>query len=299
MKRISTFVLIFLIVFAAAPVIQAQVSSGTFRQEGIASWYGNEYDGRPTASGEIFNSTLFTAAHPSLPFGTILTVTNTHNNRQVMVRVNDRGPFVAARIIDLSRAAAEALDMIVTGTAPVIVESSSAITGPVSPQPAQPITTQPSTTYPGVAPVTTQPVTTYPGVAPVQQTAPISNQTSPYTTVPSQEPVYSPPVNQVPQASQPQQTTPAYNAASINIIGGIPQLGTGKHYRLQVGAYKIPRNAVETFERLREAGLSPLYEVNGDTYRVVLANLNPEDIPSIAEKLAYAGFQEVLLREER
>jgi rare lipoprotein A len=298
MKRISTFVLIFLIVFAVAPVIQAQVSSGTFRQEGIASWYGNEYDGRPTASGEIFNSTLFTAAHPSLPFGTILTVTNTHNNRQVMVRVNDRGPFVAARIIDLSRAAAEALDMIVTGTAPVVVESSTAITGPVSAQPVQPLPAQPATTYPGVAPTTqpvpTQPATTYPGVAPVQQAAPVSSQ-APYTA--PQEPVYTPPVNQVPQVAPV--TVPPYNAASINIIGGIPQPGTGKHYRLQVGAYKIPRNAVETFERLREAGLSPLYEVNGDTYRVVLANLNPEDIPSIAEKLYYAGFQEVLIREER
>jgi rare lipoprotein A len=85
----------------------------------------------------------------------------------------------------------------------------------------------------------------------------------------------------------------------MNIIGGFPQTGTGKHYRLQVGAYKVPRNAVDTFERLKEAGLTPLYEVYGDTYRVVLANLNPEDIPSIAEKLYYAGFREVLLREER
>ncbi|MDR0313680.1 MAG: septal ring lytic transglycosylase RlpA family protein [Treponema sp.] len=289
MKRIITFVFIFLIAFTAAPAIQAQAPSGTFRQEGIASWYGSEYDGRPTASGEIFNSTLFTAAHPSLPFGTILTVTNTHNNKQVMVRVNDRGPFVSARIIDLSRAAAEALDMIVTGTAPVIVESSIAMgLGPV---PAQPVTT-----YPGTAPVTTQPLptqpaTTYPGVAPVQQTAPVTSQT-PYAPV--QEPVYNP----VPQA--PLATTPVYNnTPTINIIGGFPQTGTGKHYRLQVGAYKIPRNAVDTFERLRDVGLSPLYEVFEDTYRVVLANLNPEDIPYIAEILAYAGFREALLREER
>lgn len=100
--------------------------TGAFRQEGIASWYGAEFEGRPTASGEIFNAKLLTAAHPSLPFGTILTVTNTHNGKKVVVRVNDRGPFVAARIIDVSRAAAVQLDMIVTGTAPVVIETTSA-----------------------------------------------------------------------------------------------------------------------------------------------------------------------------
>jgi len=104
---------------------RTQVNQGMnfFREEGIASWYGREFDGRPTASGETFDSSELTAAHPNLPFGTMLIVTNKHNNRSVTVRVNDRGPFVAARIIDVSRAAAEQLDMIVSGTAPVIVES--------------------------------------------------------------------------------------------------------------------------------------------------------------------------------
>jgi len=98
-------------------------SAETFRQEGIASWYGREFEGRPTASGEIFNTSQLTAAHPTLPFGTMLVVTNQHNNKSVTVRVNDRGPFVPGRIIDVSRAAAEQLDMIVTGTAPVRIES--------------------------------------------------------------------------------------------------------------------------------------------------------------------------------
>jgi rare lipoprotein A len=93
-----------------------------FRQDGVASWYGYEFEGRPTASGEIYNSSQFTAAHPTLPFGTILLVTNRQNNRQVAVKVNDRGPFVAGRIIDLSRAAAEQLDMLITGTAPVSID---------------------------------------------------------------------------------------------------------------------------------------------------------------------------------
>ena len=100
-----------------------EIDRGIFYQEGIASWYGGEFNGRPTASGEIFNDTQFTAAHPILPFGTMLKITNQHNNKTVTVRVNDRGPFVAARVIDLSRAAAQQLDMLNTGTAPVNIES--------------------------------------------------------------------------------------------------------------------------------------------------------------------------------
>jgi rare lipoprotein A len=109
---------------APAPVpIPVQVQGGEyFRQDGVASWYGYEFEGRPTASGEIYNSSQFTAAHPTLPFGTILLVTNRQNNRQVAVKVNDRGPFVGGRIIDVSRAAAEQLDMLITGTAPVSID---------------------------------------------------------------------------------------------------------------------------------------------------------------------------------
>jgi len=107
----------------AIPVPVPAVPGGEyFRQEGVASWYGYEFDGRPTASGEIYNSSLFTAAHPTLPFGTTLLVTNRQNNRQVAVKVNDRGPFVGGRVIDLSRAAAEQLDMLITGTAPVTID---------------------------------------------------------------------------------------------------------------------------------------------------------------------------------
>jgi len=104
------------------PVPAPAPAGDYFRQDGVASWYGYQFEGRPTASGEIYNSSQLTAAHPTLPFGTILMVTNRQNNRQVAVRVNDRGPFVGGRIIDLSRAAAEQLDMLITGTAPVTID---------------------------------------------------------------------------------------------------------------------------------------------------------------------------------
>jgi len=154
-----------------------------FRQEGIASWYGPQFEGRPTASGEIFNSSHFTAAHPTLPFGTFLLVTNRNNNRQVSVRVNDRGPFVEGRIIDVSQAAAEHLGMIVTGTAPVIIETIPA-TGQ-RPPPVQPVIQQPAPVF------LPPPVQQLP--PPVQQPPPVlvqqPVQPQPQALVQQQEPI--------------------------------------------------------------------------------------------------------------
>ena len=86
-------------------------------QEGSVSWYGGKFHQRPTASGELFNANALTMAHPTLPFGTKVKVTNLRNGRSVVVRVNDRGPFVGHRIGDLSKAAAEALGMMKRGVA--------------------------------------------------------------------------------------------------------------------------------------------------------------------------------------
>lgn len=88
---------------ATAPIIQGE--------EGIASWYGHPYHGRATASGEIYNMYALTAAHRTLPFGTQVRVHDLENGRDVEVRINDRGPFVRGRIIDLSYSAAMAMHM--------------------------------------------------------------------------------------------------------------------------------------------------------------------------------------------
>jgi len=90
--------------------------------KGTASWYGPDFHGKLTSNGERYNMYAMTAAHKTLPMNTILRVTNRRNGRSVVVRVNDRGPFVATRIIDLSKAAANQLNMIGTGTAPVLLE---------------------------------------------------------------------------------------------------------------------------------------------------------------------------------
>ena len=89
---------------------------------GLASWYGREFHGRPTASGERFDMHDLTAAHRTLPFGTRVKVTNLTNGQSVVVRINDRGPLKPGRVIDLSYAAAKQLDMIEAGTARVRLE---------------------------------------------------------------------------------------------------------------------------------------------------------------------------------
>jgi rare lipoprotein A len=91
-------------------------------QRGKASYYDDSLAGKRTASGEIYDPKKLTAAHRTLPFGTRVRVTNLFNDKSVIVRINDRGPFVKSRIIDLSRAAAERLDMIDNGVVEVFIE---------------------------------------------------------------------------------------------------------------------------------------------------------------------------------
>jgi rare lipoprotein A len=89
---------------------------------GMASWYGPGFDGNQSASGEIFNANALTAAHPSLPFGTLVRVVNMDNGQSVVVRINDRGPYAEGRIIDMSAGAADMIGLIASGVAPVRVE---------------------------------------------------------------------------------------------------------------------------------------------------------------------------------
>jgi rare lipoprotein A len=358
MKRITA---LFIAGLALAAFCAAQTESaryGIFRQEGIASWYGQEFAGRPTASGEIFNPSQFTAAHPTLPFGTMLKVTNKHNNRSVTVRVNDRGPFVSARIIDVSSAAAEQLDMVATGTAPVLVESLTQIALPApapdtvpllnpdtDPLPASssnipvydeelggPIIAaldQPSGGQTAARAVPEPVVASDSPLSPVipslpdspaYKTGPASTAGTPQVTRQAPEPASpaSPiyyPVETAPASASPKQNVPVSSgqdgqtpAAVFRpepvplppavIRPAIPPAGDGKHYRIQVGSYKVPRNAADAFEKLKKAGLNPAYERAGDFYRVVIAGVPSGDVQTVADKLGTAGFREALIRVE-
>ena len=267
MKKLYIIVIILLVSVVLPFQLLAQ-NLDVFRQEGIASWYGREFEGRPTASGEIFDSSQFTAAHPSLPFGTMLTVTNQHNNRSVTVRVNDRGPFVPARIIDVSRAAAEQLDMIVTGTAPVTVTSIERVVISTPAVGSQMTANEVQSNTSTVMPVITQPVIT---AAPVF-------------------------------VSQPVMLEPVLPVFQFRLTPDLT-ISPNRNYRFQVGAYRVARNAVESFDKLKAAGLNPAYErfTNGDNvefYRVVIAGVRGIDVQTTIEKMTAAGFREAIIREE-
>ena len=119
MKTTLSFLLL-LIVFSSChrrSVPSSQEVSGT--ETGLASFYSESYNGKKTANGEIYNSSEYTAAHKKLPFNTKVKVTNLSNGKTVKVRINDRGPFVTGRIIDLTRKAAKKIDMIAAGVTKV------------------------------------------------------------------------------------------------------------------------------------------------------------------------------------
>ncbi|MCL2809932.1 MAG: septal ring lytic transglycosylase RlpA family protein [Treponema sp.] len=283
MKKLYIIVII-LLISVVIPFQLAAQSMDVFRQDGIASWYGREFEGRPTASGEIFDSSQFTAAHPSLPFGTMLTVTNQHNNKSVTVRVNDRGPFVPARIIDVSRAAAEQLDMIVTGTAPVTVTSIERI-----------VTSTPAVSTPVIGSQIlsdeVQSIPTVPNTV-TNNTIPIINEQN-VISVTSASPVF---------VSQPVMLQPIQPVIQFRLMPDITII-PNRNYRFQVGAYRVARNAVESFDKLKATGLNPAYEryTNGDNiefYRVVIAGVPGIDVQATIEKMTSAGFREAIIREE-
>jgi len=122
MSIVAAVVLGLLFLPALEPVAFAKGPRWVRPFKGRASWYGPRFAGRRTASGERFDPRKLTAAHKTLPLGTRVRVTNLHNGRSVLVRINDRGPYVGGRVIDLSQAAARQLGMLRRGVASVIVQ---------------------------------------------------------------------------------------------------------------------------------------------------------------------------------
>jgi rare lipoprotein A len=108
---------------ALLPLISEAAAKADLPQTGVASWYGNEFKGHKTASGGRYDPEQLTAAHRKLPFGTLVKVTNLRNNRSVIVKITNRGPYTRHRIIDLSRGAARKLDMIHSGVTRVLIEA--------------------------------------------------------------------------------------------------------------------------------------------------------------------------------
>jgi rare lipoprotein A len=120
--RSPRLLVVLALAFGALPACTILPVGWTGRQAGLASWYGPGFYGRRTASGVIYTGAALTAAHRSLPFGTVVRVTNLANGRRITVVIDDRGPFIRGRVIDLSVAAAQRLGMVRDGVVPVRVK---------------------------------------------------------------------------------------------------------------------------------------------------------------------------------
>lgn len=131
MKAPVTSPFLILLILLALGSLSAQTGTEIIKLEAVASYYGADFHGKPTSSGEIFDMNALTAAHKTLPFGTLLEVTNLANGKRVTVRVNDRGPFVENREIDLSQGAAERIGMLERGIAKVSIRKVGAAAQPV------------------------------------------------------------------------------------------------------------------------------------------------------------------------
>ena len=119
-KRISPILCFIMLLLGTSSNLQANTDNAVI-QEGLASYYSDYFQGRTTASGDTFNQQELTAAHKILPFGTRVKVVRTDTGQEVEVVINDRGPFIKGRVIDLSKRAAQKLGMLDRGVAPVLI----------------------------------------------------------------------------------------------------------------------------------------------------------------------------------
>jgi rare lipoprotein A len=274
---------------------------------GVASWYGQEFAGRTTANGEIFDPMLFTAAHRTLPFGTIVDVHNPKTNQSVRVRINDRGPYIGNRVIDLSYAAAQQIGLIEPGSGDVdllIVRLGkgereppapfSVTIGNETPAPVQVAAAPPPAPAPVIAPAPQPVVETRKQVAPSGKTVEVVPVPAPQPVTPQPQPRVVPPAAPVPvptpapvpppaPAPQPTAERPARAPAS-----------TGR-YVVQVGAFSQEANAKALQERLARIGQDSHIE-HGSLYFVRIGPFATRDTAvQVRAKLENAGISAIVI----
>ena len=281
--------------------------------ETYASYYGEAFNGRPTSSGEIFDMNAYTAAHKTLPFGTFLEVTNLENGKKVVVRVNDRGPFVPNREIDLSKAAAKSLGMISRGITRVSIKMVDSLdhaalvattdvysdtTTESAPKGAHPVTDS----QPEAVPVQKEAVSDIPAkgsdtaaetapskVTQAQASQPNTTQRQPSSV--DQQTAKPDTVKGVANRSAPAQ--PAQTPAPVYSQGT-----SGVLWRIQLGAFAREENALRLVVQLRKAGFDPAYERTEKSVRVVLPGIQPDDLEKVKEVLANHSFTDYVIRQE-
>ncbi|MGA7615002.1 MAG: septal ring lytic transglycosylase RlpA family protein [Thermoanaerobaculia bacterium] len=311
--RARLLLLAMLVLVLEACVSTAPRSTYPARFTGTASWYGQEFAGRTTSNGEIFDPMLLTAAHRSLPFGTVLRVTNPANGESVLVRINDRGPFIEGRVLDLSYAAAKAIGLVEAGIGtvnaevvrlgagdreppkPLLVElSPKAETTPASSSASKKVVdpTPPDVPFPlpeetkratkaANAPKSTQPDT---ADAPVDVT--VIEEHGGRPVVRKVGPDGKTFVGEPPEAASEPAPRPA--TAETNV----PDV----HYVLQVGAFQVAANAQELKEKIDRILPSAFIEESGSFFRV---RLGPFDSRAkaidVRERLESAGIAAIII----
>jgi len=235
----------------------------TFTEEGMASWYGKKFHGRRTSSGETYDMYQLTAAHRELPIPVYARVVNLDNGKEVIVKINDRGPFAHNRIIDLSYAAAQRIDMVDRGTAPVRIEI---LTG----KPAGTTSAAAGQGGSGAAPTTTASRSDRAAATPVAATTA--------------------------GARLPGNVAEESPEAGASRASSRPAAGSDARYYMQVGAFSQRDNADTLKRSLSDANLGPVeIKDNGDgpvLYRVRVGPVDNEDeLNRLGQRLRERGLQ--------
>jgi rare lipoprotein A len=266
MKKI--FLLVFLFV-SSFYVFAAKV----YKSSATASYYGKDFHGKKTSNGEVFNMNDLTCAHKSLPFDTILRVTNLSNGKTVKVRVNDRGPFVVGREIDLSTAAAKKLDMMSTGTAKVKIEI---------------LKMGPDTALSRQTAEKAREI-----MAKKEGTSKSSSSGKKKSTSTSKK-----------KTTESQKTENEVNNGD-NLKDATQNNGNNGdnpeqpvYWDVQIGAFKSKENARKRAKALSEAGFSSIViQKTGEIYRVAIKEVKSEDVAELEGKLQEKGFSEYTIRK--
>jgi len=278
-----------------------------YDETGLASWYGEAFDGQATANGEIFNLNELSAAHKTLPLPSVVEVTNQRNGRSMRLRVNDRGPYVDGRIIDVSRRAAQLLGFEIAGTTPVRVRilkeesiqvaeaakhgqtgtvmlaaatstAAAAAPPPVRPAPPPPLMTSPP---PSIA-----------AAPPPEMPSAVMRETPP--ELPPQVTMAAAPPPQ--QPAEPRRTWPSLISAAHAEPLRSPAMSSGSSGRIfvQAGAFAVPENAQRVRSRIAALGNVQVVpaQVNGNAvYRVRLGPVtNGAEADRLLSKVVSSGY---------
>ena len=232
-------------------------SSVGYVERGVASWYGPGFHKVRTSTGEPYDMYAMTAAHKTLPLPAYVRVTNLQNGRSIVVRVNDRGPFVGNRIIDLSYTAASKLDMLRNGTAMVEVRTleAAAVGAPLTAALAAPPATPPVAASPGAVP------SAAPTAAPLIAT-PITGADAP-------------PPSPAPAAQSPE--------AASDVSGAVSTVPVPRALFIQAGAFSDPNNAERLMQKLRGGGYGKVFVRDDDIAGRRMYRVRIGPVPNVAE----------------